>query len=125
MNKKVKYLLPATTINMGGIFLKQAIPTQQVNQVDPFLLLHHADFKYNKNPPARHQGIGPHPHRGFTPVTFVINGEVHHRIVVGIIKLLKQERCNGCTQGLELFIANVHRKPWWNKMGDKKSYNYG
>ena len=79
MNKKVKYLLPATTINMGGIFLKQALPTQQVAQVDPFLLLHHADFKFREHSPALHQGIGPHPHRGFTPVTFVIDGEVHHR----------------------------------------------
>ena len=77
--KKVKYLLPATDINMGGILLKQALPTQQVNQVDPFLLLHHADFSYNEYAPAIQQGIGPHPHRGFTPVTFVINGEVHHR----------------------------------------------
>ena len=25
------------------------------------------------------QGIGPHPHRGFSPVTFVIEGEIHHR----------------------------------------------
>ncbi|PHQ59841.1 MAG: nuclease PIN [Maribacter sp.] len=77
--KKITYLIPAVDVNMGGIILKQALPTNTINQVDPFLLLHHANFTYNQNALAIHQGIGPHPHRGFSPVTFVINGEVHHR----------------------------------------------
>jgi redox-sensitive bicupin YhaK (pirin superfamily) len=79
MNKKVKYLVPVTEIDMGGFPVKQAIPTQKIDQVDPFLLLHHARTKYSALRPANHQGIGPHPHRGFSPVTFVIAGEVHHR----------------------------------------------
>lgn len=79
MYKNVKYLIPAYDVNMGGIKLKQALPTNNVTQVDPFLLLHHAKFTYTENAPALHQGLGPHPHRGFTPVTFVIEGELHHR----------------------------------------------
>ncbi|MGB0424709.1 MAG: pirin family protein, partial [Flavobacteriales bacterium] len=78
-NKNVKYILPATTIDMGGFPVKQALPTQNIQQLDPFLLLHHARAKFNKDRPAKHQGIGPHPHRGFAPVTFVIEGEVQHR----------------------------------------------
>lgn len=64
---------------MGGILIKQALPTQKVPQVDPFLLLHHGRFSFTALAPALHQGLGPHPHRGFTPVTFVVEGEVHHR----------------------------------------------
>lgn len=64
---------------MGGIIVKQALPTQKVRQVDPYLLLHHGQFSFSDSAPAKQQGIGPHPHRGFTPVTFVIEGEVHHR----------------------------------------------
>jgi quercetin 2,3-dioxygenase len=79
MIKKVKYLIPVYTIDMGGIPVKQALPTNRVEQVDPFLLLHHAKFTYTSDAPALHQGIGPHPHRGFSPVTFVVEGEVHHR----------------------------------------------
>lgn len=78
-HKKVTHLIPAEDINMGGIIVKQALPTQKVDQVDPFLLLHHADFSFRDDAPAIHQGIGPHPHRGFSPVTFVISGEIHHR----------------------------------------------
>jgi redox-sensitive bicupin YhaK (pirin superfamily) len=79
MLKKVKHLIPAEDINMGGIVLKQALPTNNVNQVDPFLLLHHGKFTFTDSAPAIHQGIGPHPHRGFSPVSFVVDGEVHHR----------------------------------------------
>jgi len=79
MYKNVKHLIPAENINMGGLFIKQALPTQNVPQVDPYLLLHHATLRYNQNAPAIQQGVGPHPHRGFTPVTFVVEGDVHHR----------------------------------------------
>ncbi len=77
--KKVTTTLPAQTIDMGGFPVKQALPTQNVPNVDPFLLLHHAQVKPIFKRLAKHQGIGPHPHRGFSPVTFVIEGEVHHR----------------------------------------------
>ncbi|MDW7694938.1 pirin family protein [Flammeovirgaceae bacterium SG7u.111] len=77
--KKVTHLLPAALVNMDGFPVRQAIPTQKVQQVDPFLLLHHAAVKPLYGRPARSQGVGPHPHRGFYPVTFVVEGEVHHR----------------------------------------------
>lgn len=77
--KKVKNYIPAYDIDMGGIPLKQALPTLKVQNVDPFLLLHHGSFSTTDKAPAIQQGLGPHPHRGFTPVTFVIEGEVHHR----------------------------------------------
>ena len=79
MYKNVKYVIPAYDVDMGGVIVKQALPTQQVDQVDPFLLLHHGRFKAREDAPALHQGLGPHPHRGFSPVSFVIEGEVHHR----------------------------------------------
>lgn len=88
--KQVKYLLPSTEIDMGGFPVKQALPTQKVQQWDPFLLLHHANTKYSNRKLAKHQGIGPHPHRGFSPVTFVIEGEVHHRDSWGNNQIAKE-----------------------------------
>ena len=77
--RKVERIIPAFDINMGGILLKQALPTTNVPQFDPFLLVHHGSFNYTNRKPAKQQGIGPHPHRGFSPVTFVIKGEINHR----------------------------------------------
>ncbi len=64
---------------MGGTPVRQAFPTQQVGQLDPFLLLHHADVKVPEHMKTEHAGVGPHPHRGFSPVTFIFKGGVHHR----------------------------------------------
>jgi len=79
MNKSVKYILRAQEVDMGGFPVKQALPTNNVEQVDPFLLLHHARMTPYFDRPAKAQGVGPHPHRGFSPVTFVIEGEVNHQ----------------------------------------------
>ena len=89
-HKQVTNLLPSVTIDMGGFPVKQPMPTQKIQQVDPFLLLHHARTKYSDRRPARAQGVGPHPHRGFSPVTFVIEGEVHHRDSWGNNQIAKQ-----------------------------------
>ena len=66
-------------IDMGGMPVRQPWPTMRVEQIDPFLLLHHADIKVPKFIEPDHAGVGPHPHRGFSPVTFVFKGGVHHR----------------------------------------------
>lgn len=64
---------------MGGLPIRQPLPTQKVEQFDPFLLLHHADIKVPTHLDPGHGGVGPHPHRGFSPVTFIFKGGVHHR----------------------------------------------
>jgi len=98
--KKVKYLLPAIEIDMGGIPVKQPMPTQKVNRVDPFLLLHHLQTQYYDDRPAKVQGIGPHPHRGFSPVTFIIDGELHHRDSRGNNQIAKEGEVQWMNAGM-------------------------
>ena len=47
--------------------------------LDPFLLIHHWKGLLVGDQRQNEVGVGPHPHRGFAPVTFVIEGEVLHR----------------------------------------------
>lgn len=119
MNKTVKYLIPAYDINMGGIMLKQALPTNNVRQVDPFLLLHHGEIKYKKNARALHQGIGPHPHRGFTPVTFIIDGEIHHRDSRGNNQIAKK----GEVQWMHAGAGIVHSERPSHSLMDRNGVN--
>lgn len=72
-------MLYAHEADMGGMPIRQPLPTRQVEQVDPFLLIHHADVKVPTHLEPKHAGVGPHPHRGFSPVTFIFGGGVHHR----------------------------------------------
>ncbi len=77
--KKVKQVLYAGQVNMGGITVRQPLPANGVRQIDPFLLLHHGKFELEAGTTQKDAGVGPHPHRGFSPVTFVFSGSVHHR----------------------------------------------
>src|SRR6478609_555922 len=77
--RTVSHLLYAEQYDMGGMPIRQPFPTNNVDHIDPFLLLHHADLKVPKHIDPDDAGVGPHPHRGFSPVTFVFKGGVHHR----------------------------------------------
>jgi redox-sensitive bicupin YhaK (pirin superfamily) len=78
-NKTVTHLLYAHPQDMDGFPIRQPFPTNNVERIDPFLLLHHADVKVPTDRKPGHSGVGPHPHRGFSPVTFIFKGAVHHR----------------------------------------------
>src|SRR5256885_12060759 len=77
--RTIATLLRAHTVDMDGMPVRQAFPTLRVGQLDPFLLLHHAELVVPEDHNPDHEGVGPHPHRGFSPVTFVFAGGVHHR----------------------------------------------
>lgn len=114
--KKVKYNLPATEIDMDGFPVKQAFPTNSVSNLDPFLLLHHARVKPIYDRLAKHQGIGPHPHRGFSPVTFVIEGGVHHRDSLGH----NQKSKAGDVQWMHAGAGIIHSERPTQEVIDKK-----
>lgn len=77
--RQVKQILYASEVDMGGVPVRQPLPTGMVDQIDPFLLLHHHTSRIKKGSDAKNLGVGPHPHRGFSPVTFIFQGNVHHR----------------------------------------------
>lgn len=78
-SRTIKHILYGQPFDMGGMPIRQPFPTAEVERIDPFLLLHHAEIKMPKHIPTEKAGVGPHPHRGFSPVTFVFKGGVHHR----------------------------------------------
>ena len=69
----------AQQVNMEGFIVQQPLPASDLEQVDPFLLIHHADHDYPGDQRPREVGVEPHPHRGFSPVTFVFEGNIQHR----------------------------------------------
>ncbi|MBL8992315.1 MAG: pirin family protein, partial [Spirochaetia bacterium] len=77
--RRILSIHPARMVDMGGILIRQPLPGPGLDQCDPFLLLHHGDIKIARDMEPRHAGVGPHPHRGFSPVTFIFKGGVHHR----------------------------------------------
>lgn len=71
----------APEVSMGPTRLRQAFPLNGLEQIDPFILLHHFDF--TKGPGEHDFNVPPHPHRGFSPITFIYEGSVHHTDSLG------------------------------------------
>lgn len=76
---KAKYrVVDAQPVQMGHVTLLQPLPISGLDQHSPFLLLHHIQFD-GVEPGTDPLGVGPHPHRGFEPVSFLFEGGIHHR----------------------------------------------
>ncbi|MDB4107868.1 pirin family protein [Bacteroidia bacterium] len=82
-NKTLKHVIPAQKVNMGGNYLDQPLPTDRLDHLDPFLLIHHWHNFLPGGQRPQEAGVGPHPHRGFSPVTFIFKGAVEHRDSLG------------------------------------------
>jgi|AntRauTorckE5430_2_1112549.scaffolds.fasta_scaffold01888_1 redox-sensitive bicupin YhaK (pirin superfamily) len=96
--RSVAAILPSESIEMGSTSVKQPLPTVRVERIDPFLLLHHFG-PYEISPPIDPLDVGPHPHRGFEPVTFLYQGEIRHKDSRGNEGLLKDGDVQWMTAG--------------------------
>lgn len=76
----------APEVNMGPVRLRQAFPVNSLEQVDPFILLHHFDF--TKGPGEHDFNVPPHPHRGFSPITYIYEGAIQHTDSLGNDKVI-------------------------------------
>ena len=115
--KSVKHLGESPLVSMGPIRLRQPIPTNEVESVDPFLLLHHygpyAISEFN-NP----FDLGPHPHRGFEPITLLFQGEQLHRDSLGNESVVKAGDVQWTTAGRGIIHAEGPTKEFVKKGGD-------
>ncbi|MFL6620430.1 MAG: pirin family protein, partial [Povalibacter sp.] len=68
---------PALRDDIADLITRRPVPGPGISQIDPFLFLnHHGPQVY----PPNNRGLpfGPHPHRGFETVTFIIEGSLSH-----------------------------------------------
>lgn len=95
---KIKHIGKSELVNMGGISLCQPVPSSSIDNIDPFVLLHHYgpyEISEQNNP----FDLGPHPHRGFEPITFLIKGEQLHRDSLGNESVVKPGDVQWTTAG--------------------------
>jgi len=75
--RSVKNLHKAIDEPMHGLSTYRAFPNNNIEYIDPFILLnHHGPQEF----PPNNSGLpfGPHPHRGFETLTFILKGDVVH-----------------------------------------------
>ncbi|CAQ78885.1 pirin family protein [Aliivibrio salmonicida] len=76
-NRALKNVFPGIATSDGdGVKLTRIIGTQQLNVLDPFLLL---DCFESDDASDYIGGFPTHPHRGFETVTYLLNGKMRHK----------------------------------------------
>ncbi|MDJ1467477.1 pirin family protein [Xanthocytophaga flava] len=64
----------------------QPLPHKDFRFASPFILLHHGGP--DTIPPGSENRIHPHPHRGFAPVSYILQGQFHHKDSTGNDQIL-------------------------------------
>jgi redox-sensitive bicupin YhaK (pirin superfamily) len=78
MKKSVDHVLYAREKKITGEeTVRQPLPHKDFRFANPFIVLHHGGPTFY--PAGSHARIHPHPHRGFSPYTFMLQGEGYHR----------------------------------------------
>jgi redox-sensitive bicupin YhaK (pirin superfamily) len=92
--------------DISDLVTRRPLPGPGVAQVDPFLFLnHHGPQTY---PPDNHGlPFGPHPHRGFETVTFILDGSLAHTDSGGHTSVIEAGGVQWMTAGSGLVHAEV------------------
>ncbi len=115
--KKVHKISESPIVNMGSISLRQPLPTEGIEMVDPFLLLHHYG-PYAISPFNNPFDVGAHPHRGFEPITLLFKGEQLHRDSLGNEVIVKAGDVQWVTAGRGIVHSEGPTKEFIEKTGD-------
>jgi hypothetical protein len=105
-HRTIKRLHPAVRDDIGDLITQRPLPNPHLDQLDPFLFLnHHGPQTY---PPHNHGlPFGPHPHRGFETVTFILDGELAHQDSAGHESIIRAGGVQWMTAGRGLVHAEV------------------
>jgi len=90
--------------DIGDLVTRRPLPGPGLEQIDPFLFLnHHGPQAY----PPDNAGLpfGPHPHRGFETVTFILEGELAHRDSAGHESVIRAGGVQWMTAGAGIVHA--------------------
>jgi redox-sensitive bicupin YhaK (pirin superfamily) len=91
-------------------------PSISMNQLDPFILLnHHGRQEYL--PKNNGLPFGPHPHRGFETVTFILEGDLTHKDSTGPSSNIKAGGVQWMTAGSGLIHSEISSEEFKLKGG--------
>lgn len=105
-DRTIVRLHPALRDDLGDLVTRRPLPGPRLAHLDPFLFLnHHGPQTY----PPGNRGLpfGPHPHRGFETVTFILDGELTHRDSAGHESVIRAGGVQWMTAGRGVVHAEL------------------
>ncbi len=104
--RTIARLHPAYRDDIGDLVTRRPVPGPGIDHVGAFLFLnHHGPQTY----PPGNRGLpfGPHPHRGFETVTFILEGELAHTDSAGHASVIRAGGIQWMTAGSGIVHAEV------------------
>jgi len=104
--RRVLRTYPAQRDDIADLVTRRPLPGPHLPQVDPFLFLnHHGPQTYR--PGNTGLPFGPHPHRGFETVSFILSGAMAHLDSGGHESVMQAGGVQWMTAGSGLIHAEV------------------
>jgi redox-sensitive bicupin YhaK (pirin superfamily) len=106
MKSRILNQYPAYRDDIDDLITRRPVPGPGLDQLDPFLFLNHHGPQVCL---PGNQGLpfGPHPHRGFETVTFILEGELAHLDSGGNESIIKAGGVQWMTAGAGLVHAEL------------------
>ncbi len=112
----IQFVATASPAHMPGLKTFRALPVHGIQQIDPFIFLnHHGPDEFKTN----NQGLpfGPHPHRGFETLTFILDGDVLHADSTGGRSVIESGGIQWMTAGSGIVHKEVSSDSFKQKGG--------
>lgn len=103
----------------GGFMVRRLLPDAKRRAVGPFVFFDHFG-PVTVEPGAAHD-VRPHPHIGLATVTYLFEGAIMHRDMLGSVQQIEPGAINWMTAGRG--IVHSERRP--EQLRDKTSVNHG
>lgn len=115
--RTVKKVHRAVSAPIADLITYRALPTNTLDHIDPFLFLNHHGHQIY---PKHNNGLpfGPHPHRGFETVTFILKGDLTHKDSSGAESVIKAGGVQWMTAGKGLIHAEVSSEEFMQEGGE-------
>jgi quercetin 2,3-dioxygenase len=114
--RTIRRVHPAVRDDIGDLITQRPLPNPHLAQIDPFLFLnHHGPQVY----PPHNRGLpfGPHPHRGFETVTFILDGMLTHQDSAGHESIIRAGGVQWMTAGRGLVHAEISPRAFLEQGG--------
>jgi redox-sensitive bicupin YhaK (pirin superfamily) len=115
--RNIKNIHEAISSPVADLITYRALPTNTIEHIDPFLFLNHHGYQvYPKN----NYGLpfGPHPHRGFETVTFIVHGDLTHKDSGGSESVIKAGGVQWMTAGRGLVHSELSSDEFMKNGGE-------
>jgi len=102
--------------DIDDLTTRRPLPAPELEHLDPFLFLNHHGPQVYK-PHNRGLPFGPHPHRGFETVTFILEGELTHKDSGGHESIIRAGGVQWMTAGSGIVHAEISPQEFKDRGG--------